>query len=149
MTKIVLREVDKDNFKAIIRLRVKKDQEQFVAPNVQSVAEAYFSDEAWFRAIYADDEPVGFVMLSLAPEKAEYFLWRFMIDAKHQSSGLGSRSLKLVIDHIRSLPNARALYTSHIEGEGSPAEFYAKLGFRYTDEVEDGELLMKLDLQHP
>jgi len=147
MTDINLRELDKDNFKAIFQLRVKPEQQQFVASNVQSIAEAHFSDKAWFRAIYADDEPVGFVMLSIAPDKAEYFLWRFMIDAKHQSCGNGRRSLELVIDFVRSLPNAKALYTSHVEGEGNPAEFYAKLGFRHTGEVEDGELVMKFDLQ--
>ena len=146
MTDINLRNVDKDNFKAIFRLRVKPEQEQFVAPNVQSIAEAHFSDKAWFRAIYADNEPVGFVMLSIIPDKAEYFLWRFMIDEKHQSCGYGRRSLELVIDYVGSLPNATALYTSHVEGEGSPAEFYAKLGFRHTGEVDDGELVMKLEL---
>jgi diamine N-acetyltransferase len=146
MSAITLREVNKDNLKAVFRLRVKPDQGKFVASNTQSIAEAHFSEEAWFRAIYADDEPVGFVMLSIAPEKAEYFLWRFMIDAKHQSRGYGRRSLELVIDYVRSLPNATAFYLSHAEGEGSPAEFYSKLGFRHTGEVEDDELVMKLEL---
>jgi len=146
MTEITLREINKQNFRAIFRLRVRKNQEQFVAPNVQSIAEAHFSDKAWFRAIYADDEPVGFVMLLIAPDEAKYHLERFMIDARHQSCGYGRRSLELVIDYVYSLPNATAIYTSHYEGEGSPAELYAKLGFRYTGEVDDGDLMMKLEL---
>ena len=71
MAKITLREINNENFRAIFRIRVKPKQEQFVAPNVQSIAEAHFTDEAWFRAIYADDEPVGFVMLLIAPDAAK------------------------------------------------------------------------------
>jgi len=117
MAEITLREINSDNFRAMFRLRVKPEQEQFVAPNVQSIAEAHFSDEAWFRAIYADDEPVGFVMLLITPGETKYHLERFMIDARHQSCGYGSKSLDLVINYVRSLPNATTLYTSHVEGE--------------------------------
>jgi diamine N-acetyltransferase len=109
---VTLREVNKHNFRKIFRLRVQPEQEQFVASNTQSIAEAHFSDEAWFRAIYADDEPVGFVMLSLAPEKAEYFLWRFMIDAKHQVCGYGRKSLELVIDYQPASKCHSALHKS-------------------------------------
>ena len=33
-----------------------------------SIAEAHFSPLAWFRAVYAGDTPVGFVMLSDDPD---------------------------------------------------------------------------------
>jgi diamine N-acetyltransferase len=35
-----------------------------VAPNAVSLSQALFSDEAWCRAIHADDEKGGFVMLA-------------------------------------------------------------------------------------
>jgi len=38
-------------------------QEQMVAPNSVSIAQAHFSSKAWFRGIYAADTPVGFIML--------------------------------------------------------------------------------------
>jgi len=39
----------------------------------------------------------------------------------------------------------RAL-VAHVQGEDALARFYARLGFRYTGEVAEGELVMALDL---
>ena len=69
--KVSLREVTKDTLQSILDLKVSPDQEQFVATNAKSIAQAHFYESAWFRAIYADDVPVGFVMLSDVPEKGE------------------------------------------------------------------------------
>ena len=78
-----------------------KEQEQFVAPNSVSIAQAYFARErAWFRAIYADETPVGFLMLEDNPYKSEYFLWRLMIDGRFQRMGFGRRALALLIAHV-------------------------------------------------
>ena len=60
---VTLREVSKDNFRAIASLSVAEDQKNFVANNAFSMAEASFEEEAWFRAIYAGNTPVGFAML--------------------------------------------------------------------------------------
>jgi len=47
---------------------------------------------------------VGFLILSDEPEKPEYFLWRFMIDARFQRMGrpAGDRAL----DRTRQDPSA-------------------------------------------
>jgi diamine N-acetyltransferase len=47
----------------IYNLSVAPGQERFVAPNSVSIAEAYFCEKAWFRAIYAEETPVGLLML--------------------------------------------------------------------------------------
>jgi diamine N-acetyltransferase len=61
---VTLREITKDNWRDLLRLKVAPSQEQFVASNAMSIAEAHFNPEvAWFRAIYAGDVPVGFLML--------------------------------------------------------------------------------------
>ena len=84
--KLSLRTINKDNVNAVLRLKVQKNQEQFVAGNSYSIAQGTYNDLSWMRAIYADDQPVGFVMLELDPVKAEYYLWRYMIDKMHQGS---------------------------------------------------------------
>lgn len=61
--RITLREVTAETVNAILRLSVKEHQKQLVASNAVSIAQAHFRPEAWFRAIYADETPVGFVML--------------------------------------------------------------------------------------
>jgi diamine N-acetyltransferase len=112
-----------------------------------SIAEAHFSPEvAWFRAVYADEVPVGFVMIDDDPVKQSYFLWRFMIDRRFQGLGFGRRALEMVIAHVRTRPGAIRLETSCVPGEGSPCPFYEKMGFADTGVEEDGERVMRLEL---
>jgi len=147
---VTLREITADTVDAILALSVSVEQARFVATNAKSVAQAYFHREAWFRGIYADEEPVGFLMLhdeSLRPsprQQAYYFLWRLMIDARYQGLGLGRRALDLVVEHVRSRPQARRLLTSYVPGSDGPERFYLKYGFTPTGGVEDGEIELEL-----
>lgn len=150
--KVGLREVTRDTVRTICDLKVSKEQEQFVASNSISIAEAHFSNEAWFRAVYADETPVGFVMLARVPreERARlgtHFLWRFMIDERYQGRGYGGKALESVMQHLKKESNANALHTSCREGKGSPKGFYKKMGFKETGEkLDNGERIMKLKL---
>ncbi len=143
---VELREITGETVRAICRLVVAPDQEGFVAPNAVSIAEAYFEPNAWFRAIYADGEPVGFVMLEDDPAKEEYVLWRLMIADGLQGRGYGKRAVELLIDYVRTRPGATALMTSWVPGDRGPAEFYRKLGFEPTGEIDEGEVVGRLAL---
>ena len=144
---VSLREVTKETLRDITGLRVRPDQQRLVATNAESIAEAYFSPEvAWFRAVYAGDTPVGFLMLEDNPAEGRYYLWRFMIDARYQRSGVGRRALELLLEHLKKRPGASVLYTSCVPGEGSPGPFYEKMGFVYTGEEDGGELVMRREL---
>lgn len=142
---VTLREITGETVRTICRLEVSESQKGFVAPNAVSIAEAYFEPKAWFRSIYADETPVGFVMLYDDPEGAEYFLWRFMVAAPYQGLSYGRRGLELVIDYVRSRPDARALFTSYVPGEGSPLGFYLKQGFVETGVQHGTEIEVRLD----
>ena len=146
--RVTLREVTKENLNDVLVLEVAPEQRRFVAPNAISIAQAHFHPEvAWFRAIYADETPVGFLMLEDRAGAPEVFLWRFMIDRRHQKLDYGRRALELVIDVVRSRPGTSALTLSHVPGEGNPAPFYQRLGFVHTGETDpDGELLMRREL---
>lgn len=144
--RLSLREIDADSVRAICRLTVDKSQEDFVAPNAVSIAQAYFCKEAWFRAIYHGETPVGFVMLHQVPERGEYFLWRFMIDKEHQKKGYGKEALGLILDHVRTLPLAKELRLSCVPGENGPEEFYIRLGFEFTGEIDEGEKIYRIAL---
>ena len=37
----------------------------------RSIAQAHFEEKAWYRAIYADERPVGFIMLYDDPEEPQ------------------------------------------------------------------------------
>jgi diamine N-acetyltransferase len=143
---VSLREVTAQTVGAICDLSVAPGQESFVAPNSVSIAEAYFCEKAWFRAIYADETPVGFLMLYDDPQKPEYFLWRFMIANSHQGKGYGRRAMELLIEHVRGRPMAEELALSYVPGKGSPEGFYRGLGFEPTGKVNEGEIVMTLRL---
>jgi diamine N-acetyltransferase len=143
---VELREVTKDTVRSICGLQVAPAQRGFVAPNAVSFAQALFEPRAWFRAIVADGVPVGFVMLSLDPDTADYWLWRLMIADGLQGRGYGRRVLDLVTDHVRTLPSATRLFVSWCPGPGSPEPLYLGYGFVATGEVEEGEIVGALAL---
>ena len=145
-SRVSLREVTGDTVREICRLAVRDDQTKFVAPNSVSIAQAHFSDCAWFRAVYADEAPIGFAMLEDNAAKPEYYLWRFMIDARYQRMGFGRRALSLVIDYVRTRPRAIEFLTSVVQADGSPQPFYERLGFTATGEYEEGEAILWLPL---
>jgi len=143
---VSLRRITAKTVRAICNLSVSDNQKKFVAPNAVSIAQAYFSRNARFRAIYADGTPVGFVMLYEAPKRGTYYLWRFMIDARYQGRDYGRKALELVMKRVRKRPKAKALTLSVVKAENGAEAFYRRFGFNFTDKIEDGEHLMKLDL---
>lgn len=141
---ISLREVNRENLIAVLQLQVAANQERCVASNAFSIAQAHFYPEtAWFRAIYADETPVGFLMLSDNPSKPEYYLWRLMIDARYQKMGYGKKAIEQLIDYVRTRPGAKELLVSCVEGDNSPLEFYKSLGFILTGEKEEDEVVLR------
>jgi len=137
---ITLRDVTSDNVREVCALAVTSDQEQFVAPNALSMAEYAVTTKAWTRAVYADEEPVGYVLLSDDDEQPRYYLWRYMIDQRYQSLGFGHRGMELIIDYVRGRPGADGLFVSYVPGEGGPESFYKDLGFVDTGKVHGGEV---------
>lgn len=144
---ISLREVTADSVRVICRLEVSEAQKHFVAPNAVSIAEAYFEPKAWFRAIYADETPMGFLMLYDDPDEPVYFLWRYMIDARYQKLGFGKRAMDLILDHVRSRPGAREMSLSCHPGEEGPEPFYRRYGFSLTGKMLGDEAEMRITLQ--
>ena len=143
---VTLREVTAETVRAICALEVAPEQRGYVAPNAISIAQAHFEPKAWFRAVYAGEEPVGFVMLYEDVDEPACFLWRFMIAGEHQGKGYGRRALDLVVQHVRRLPGATELRSSFVPGEHGPRAFYLRCGFVETGEVDEGERVIRLEL---
>lgn len=143
---VSLREVTRDTVRDVCKLDAGDGGKQ-VAPNAVSIAQAHFEPAAWFRAIYAGDTPVGFVMLydpsqSPAPEDPDFFLWRLMVDKEHQGRGYGAAAIELLVAHVRTRPGAKELMVSHVKGQEDLARFYQARGFAYRGDEYDGELIM-------
>jgi GNAT superfamily N-acetyltransferase len=148
---ITLREITEDD---ALALRLGPGQGRFVTSVTDSLAEADEHPEGnpWFRAVHADELPVGFVMLSwdVEPQPPDihgpWFLWKLLIDHRHQGRGYGREVVRQVAELVRG-HGAAELLTSHVPGEGGPAGFYARLGFVPTGELDpDGEIILRLVL---
>jgi diamine N-acetyltransferase len=145
---VSLREITAETVVTICNLSdtLTAPQNKMVAPNARSIAQAHFSPYAWFRAIYADETPVGFIMLYDNPEESEYFLWRLMIAAPHQGKGYGRQAIEHLIAYVKTRPNATELLVSCEQGEGSPEGFYRRLGFARNGNMADDEVVLSLPL---
>lgn len=139
-------EIDEELSWPIVRLRTHKSQERFVAPMLASYADALFPEVIdgapvvpWMRGVHADDEWVGFVMLALTTSAhPEPYLWRLLVDRRHQRRGIGRRILDEVVQQCRAWGDT-SLLTSWVEGRGSPQPFYERYGFVPTGRIPDDE----------
>lgn len=152
---ITLQEVTADTVRRVCALSntLSEAQRNMVADNAVSIAEAYFCDKAWFRAIYAHSEPVGFVMLHMGGDSGEedhdyngVFLWRFMIAGPHQGKGYGSKVIEILKKQLKD-QGIKELMTSYVMAAGNPGEFYQKMGFVPTGKVYGGEAAALLKLE--
>jgi diamine N-acetyltransferase len=107
------------------------------------VAEGHYEPGALLRAIYADDQPVGVLLVEV--ETGTPYLVRFMIGAAHQRDGVGRRAVELLLDELRA-GGWRTLETSHVPGDDGPGEFWRRCGFRPTGRVLHGEPVLVRDL---
>jgi diamine N-acetyltransferase len=152
-TPVRLVEITGENRDAVCALRVRPGQERFVASVAQSLEDAATTPEGepWYRAVYSGGEPVAFVMLSwdVPPGKpgvlGPYFLWRLLVDGRHQGRGIGRAVLDEVVSLVRA-DGGTELLTSHQPGDDGPGAFYRKYGFSPTGEIDHGEIVLRLAL---
>lgn len=148
---VSIRDITIHNWEQVSVLTVNKDQEKIAPSNLHSLCEHQFhSPHSIVRAVYADNNPVGFIRLqSFSPssshssenpdngkgdEKGCYLLLNFMIDWRSQGLGFGTRALQalqqdMVADHeCRSILISTATFST-VHKDDSPAEFFESLGF--------------------
>lgn len=156
MSEVRLVEMNMKNLIKVCKLSdtLSPEQQKCVAPNVYSVAQAHFApDNAWFRAIYLDDTPIGFIMVDVKLEEEDIpkeeipsvMLWRFMIGGEYQGKGYGKKALDIVTDTFRK-EGKKYFYTSCVMGDVSPYDFYLKYGFEDTGEKDEDEEILKMKL---
>jgi GNAT superfamily N-acetyltransferase len=151
---VSLREITDDNRDAVLALRVAPQQERFVGSVRGALADAadYPHARPWYRAVYADDELVGFVMLSwnVQPQPPDiigpWFLWKLLVDRRYQGRGYGAEAVRQVAHLVRA-EGANELLTSYVPLDGGPAGFYRRLGFVPTGDLDgNGEVIVRLAL---
>ncbi|HET8726248.1 MAG TPA: GNAT family N-acetyltransferase, partial [Alphaproteobacteria bacterium] len=94
-----------DEHDAVLSLRPFPHQESFIASNEDSLDEAESNPACVPLIIRAAGEPVGFAMYALDEDDGNYWIYRLMIDARHQGKGYGSAALIRIIGILSELPH--------------------------------------------
>ncbi|MED5514570.1 MAG: GNAT family N-acetyltransferase, partial [Pseudomonadota bacterium] len=109
---VTLRDVTKDNWLDVIHLEITKEQEDYVALNSESIAESSFYPHYVNRAIYREDEVVGFIQYYQELEEGlpdEFYIAQFMVDVKYQGQGIGKIATELVINEMKEIPECKKI----------------------------------------
>jgi diamine N-acetyltransferase len=161
MPRVQLRDiVTEDDVEAVMGLRRGPGQDRYLGSMIShfedAIADARACPRMWSVHDAASDELVGFAMISdgipaetLANDDdlvGPFFLWRLLIDHRHQGRGYGGATVDAVVDYVRTRPGGEVLLTSCAAGDGSPQPFYLRYGFAKTGEVKWGEEILRLDL---
>ncbi len=147
---IIFKEITNANIWKVCLLEPFENQKDFIAENMQSLAEAYATrnegNNALPLAVYNDFDLIGFIMIGKGTVgnenesnliKENYSLWRLMIDKKYQRKGLGKQTIDAAINLIRTFPfgEAKKVWLSYEKENTRARDIYRKYGF-----VENGEM---------
>ena len=143
---VELKPITEENFPAIMGMK-RPEGEGFVAFNERSLAQAWLYRDAgdvFPFAIYADGQPVGFMMLDEDVEERMLMLWRIMFPEKHANRGYGGQAIQMVIDLAQASGKYDRMVLDYVPGNERAAHLYEKLGFCPAGEISHGEVVMEL-----
>ena len=141
---ITIRPITEENWYLACDLELLKHQEDYLASNSYSIAQASFYPNFHTRAIYKEEEVIGFLMYVSMEEEGlapgSYAIYRFMVDHRHQGNGHGRAALGLALKEISSRAGAKAISISYKPDNAIAKTFYASFGFAETGIDQSGEM---------
>ncbi|KZE40238.1 spermidine acetyltransferase [Bhargavaea cecembensis] len=138
-----LRKVNSENYEECLNMHTTDTNLDFVDSVAWSLAEAWvFYDDSRPFAIYADNVMVGFVSMYIGENNPQII--NFMIDNRFQKRGYGSAAAKLCIKYLCEEFNARRISLPVNPENRTAQRFWSNIGFKITDDMEDGYLYMRL-----
>ena len=155
MTGITLREVDRNNWRSALTLKVQPAQQRFVSEVIPvaaiALAKAYVRPQGmiWLPyAIYADEEMIGFFELAYPPETHDTcWMFHFFIDQSHQGKGYGKQALKAFIQLVRQDHPTCPKINLTVHAENVVAQrLYTQAGFQATGNILYDEPVYNLTL---
>jgi len=128
---ISLKEITAENWVEAIKLKVKKEQENFVASNAISLAQSKFQPYLECHGLYLDDEMVGFSATGKNPEDGTIWIARFMVGEQFQGKGYASILLKSMLAKIDQQNVPVYLYTNKERN----VSIYKRFNFKIVEET--------------
>lgn len=147
MTAISLRAIDRNNFRACLDIRHAEGQEKFVATTAEYLVLCHYGEQGWSPlGIYYNDEMVGFAMWAVDPADGSHWIGGLIIDHRHQRRGIGRAAMEELIRRLSAKPNCKQVALSYRKDNHAARSLYARLGFSETGEVEDDEIVARLNV---
>lgn len=141
---IILRPVDRNNWRTMVRLQLKPEQTAFVSPPAWSLARCYvrcFGDqfEHLPHLIYSGEEAIGYSTIACNPgSHHDYWIDDIMIDARHQCQGYGRAAVTATIRMILSrYPRCLGVQLTCFRANHIAARLYLSLGFVETGRQDE------------
>jgi diamine N-acetyltransferase len=145
---ITLRDVTRENYERVAALQLLESQRKYLASNAFSLAQLHFHPNFRPRAIYSDEELIGFLMYAPMTEDGkphDYKIFRFMIDHRHQGEGVGRQALQLALDEIRRNVRVDRIEICYKTDNPVAKDFYASFGFIEAGfDEEDGDVIAEI-----
>jgi diamine N-acetyltransferase len=143
----------------LIGLAVRPDQLDLVSSNAKTLAEAAYETGSCVWGLWDDATLVG-LMAMINPGEHPWgddpfvdprdgtpaaYLWRLMVGAGFQGRGYGAAALDMAFRQSRAWGYSRLI--AHVsDAPHSNLPFYQHRGFYSTGVIDDGELIIAVDL---
>ena len=145
MPPVELRPLTAENWEEAARLEVQLSQADFIESNLWSIAELQFYPSLSGWVIYHRRTMVGFLVWGLSPDDNRPWLYRFMIDRRHQQQGYGRAALLQLLTTLRR-QGVPELNVGYHRDNTIAASLYASVGFVPQGLAPWGELMSRIDL---
>ena len=128
---IQLKPITVENFWNVSKIKISKDQEQYIPDNLFLMAMSTVLYQCTPLAVYSDNDIVGFLMYGLDENKENYWIHIMMIDYKHQGKGYAKESFQKILSEIQKDKNVHKILLAVNKGNVNAVKIYEKLGFKF------------------
>lgn len=148
MAEVILKEITKETWSECMNLALRLEQGGLVAPNSYLLPESKAEPTFVQLGIHYGEDIVGYAMYGVDPDDGKYWIFRMMIDEKHQRRGFAKAALAGIIQRLKALPDCNEIYVGYRPENFAAAAMYGGFNFVRTGQMLCGEFIARLDLHH-
>lgn len=141
---IEIKEITVENWVDAVKLKVKQDQENFIASNAISLAQSKFHPFLECHGFYANEEMVGFSATGRNPQDGKIWIARFMIGEQFQGKGYGKKGSLKLLEFLKEKHDCSEILLDVAPENEAAIRLYESVGFRDTGEIQGKSKVYKL-----